>query len=127
MEMDPWVVSDVLRPNLEWTGFLDNAVIHTVRVETYLERTKDAPFDYISVTPPYMLVDYEILMKQISESSVIGDDSFVVGYLFFLILFYLSIVFFHIQIASVSYPRLSLYRLWSIRFELTCWKHVGAL
>ncbi|CAI9283248.1 unnamed protein product [Lactuca saligna] len=83
VEMDPWVVSDVLRPNLEWTGFLDNSVIHTVRVETYFERIKessgkDGPFDYISVTPPYMEVDYEILMKQISESSVIGDDSFVV-------------------------------------------------
>ncbi|XP_071731089.1 uncharacterized protein [Rutidosis leptorrhynchoides] len=78
VEMDRWVVSDVLRPNLEWTGFVDNAVIHTVRVETYLDRTKDAPFDYISVTPPYMLVDYEILMKQISESSVIGDNSFIV-------------------------------------------------
>lgn len=80
MEMDPWVVSDVLRPNLEWTGFLDNSIIHTVRVETYLERTKDNSFDYISVTPPYMLVDYEILMKQISESSVIGDDSFIVSH-----------------------------------------------
>lgn len=34
--MDPWVVSDVLRPNLEWTGFLDVSVIHTVRVETFL-------------------------------------------------------------------------------------------
>ncbi|PWA96827.1 methyltransferase [Artemisia annua] len=78
VEMDPWVVSDVLRPNLEWTGFLENSVIHTLRVETYLERTKDKPFDYISVTPPYMLVDYEILMKQITESSVIGDDSFIV-------------------------------------------------
>ncbi|KAK1432832.1 hypothetical protein QVD17_09734 [Tagetes erecta] len=78
VEMDPWVVSDVLRPNLEWTGFLDNSVIHTVRVETYLERTKDDPFDYISVTPPYMLVNYDDLMKQISESSVIGNDSFIV-------------------------------------------------
>lgn len=83
VEMDPWVVSDVLRPNLEWTGFLDNSVIHTVRVETYLERArecagKDGPFDYISVTPPYTQVDYKILMNQISESSVIGDDSFIV-------------------------------------------------
>ncbi|KAI3670020.1 hypothetical protein L6452_41593 [Arctium lappa] len=83
VEMDPWVVSNVLRPNLEWTGFLDNSVIHTVRVETYLERAresagKDGPFDYISVTPPYTQVDYKILMNQISESSVIGDDSFVV-------------------------------------------------
>ena len=101
MEMDTWVVSDVLRPNLEWTGFLENSVIHTLRVETYLERTKDKPFDYISVTPPYMLVDYEILMKQITESSVIGDDSFIVRFifLFFIYLFFnsffLSIMFFH--------------------------------
>lgn len=36
--MDPWVVSDVLRPNLEWTGFLDVSVIHTVRVEVFLAR-----------------------------------------------------------------------------------------
>lgn len=38
MEMDPWVVSDILRPNLECTGFLEAAVIHTVRVEDFLER-----------------------------------------------------------------------------------------
>ena len=38
VEMDPWVVSNVLRPNLEWTGFLDVSVIHTVRVENLLER-----------------------------------------------------------------------------------------
>uniref|UniRef100_M1A9F4 Methyltransferase n=1 Tax=Solanum tuberosum TaxID=4113 RepID=M1A9F4_SOLTU len=40
VEMDPWVVSDVLRPNLEWTGFLDASVIHTVRVESFLERAE---------------------------------------------------------------------------------------
>jgi hypothetical protein len=40
IEMDPWVVSDVLRPNLEWTGFLDVSVIHTVRVEKFLERAE---------------------------------------------------------------------------------------
>lgn len=31
-------MSDVLRPNIEWTGFLDFAVIHTIRVENFLER-----------------------------------------------------------------------------------------
>lgn len=36
VEMDPWVVSEVLRPNLESTGFLDFSVIHTVRVENFL-------------------------------------------------------------------------------------------
>ena len=38
VEMDPWVVSNVLQPNLEWTGFLDVSVIHPVRVENFLEQ-----------------------------------------------------------------------------------------
>lgn len=38
--MDPWVVSNVLQPNLESTGFLDVSVIHTVRVENFLERAE---------------------------------------------------------------------------------------
>ncbi|KAL0014177.1 hypothetical protein SO802_001246 [Lithocarpus litseifolius] len=83
VEMDPWVVSDVLRPNLECTGFLDVSVIHTVRVENFLERAeqfvgKGGPFDYISVTPPYTEVDYGMLMGQISKSPLIGEDTFVV-------------------------------------------------
>ena len=40
VEMDPWVVSNVLQPNLECTGFLDVSVIHTVRVESFLERAE---------------------------------------------------------------------------------------
>ncbi|KAF7130670.1 hypothetical protein RHSIM_Rhsim10G0029400 [Rhododendron simsii] len=83
VEMDPSVVSDVLRPNLEWTGFLDVSVIHTVRVETFLEGAarsvgKDGPFNYISVTPPYTEVDYAVLMDQVSKSSLVGEDTFIV-------------------------------------------------
>ncbi|KAL6960680.1 hypothetical protein U1Q18_038444 [Sarracenia purpurea var. burkii] len=83
VEMDPWVVSDVLRPNLEWTGFLDVSVVHTVRVENFLQQAeqivgKYGPFDYISVTPPYTEVDYAILMDQVSKSSLIGEDTFIV-------------------------------------------------
>ncbi|XP_054800641.1 uncharacterized protein LOC129304843 [Prosopis cineraria] len=83
VEMDPWVVSDVLRPNLEQTEFLDASVIHTVRVENFLERAEkfvgdSSPFDYISVTPPYTQVDYGVLMRQISESLLIGEDTFIV-------------------------------------------------
>nr|XP_009766049.1 PREDICTED: uncharacterized protein LOC104217480 isoform X2 [Nicotiana sylvestris] len=82
VEMDPWVVSDVLRPNLEWTGFLDVSVIHTVRVESFLERAENflgegGSFDYISVTPPYAAVDYSILMNQISKSSAVGENTFI--------------------------------------------------
>ncbi|KAL0450605.1 UNVERIFIED_CONTAM: putative rRNA methyltransferase YlbH [Sesamum latifolium] len=83
VEMDPWVVSDVLRPNLESTGFVDFSVIHSVRVEIFLQNAerfvgKDGVFDYISVTPPYMLVDYAVLMDQVSNSSVVGENTFIV-------------------------------------------------
>lgn len=83
VEMDPWVISDVLRPNLESTGFLEASTIHTARVETFLKDAerfvgKDGTFDYISITPPYMLVDYAVLMDQISNSSVVGQNTFIV-------------------------------------------------
>ncbi|CAH9122717.1 unnamed protein product [Cuscuta epithymum] len=83
VEMDPWVVSDVLRPNLESTGFLHVSVIHNVRVENFLEQAvhlveKYGAFDYVSVTPPYAEVDYGILMHQVANSSVVGDDTFIV-------------------------------------------------
>ncbi|XP_043707842.1 putative rRNA methyltransferase YlbH isoform X2 [Telopea speciosissima] len=83
VEMDPWVVSKVLRPNLEWTGFLDVSMIHTVRVENFLERAeqfvdKNGQVDYISVTPPYTVVDYSILMGQLSSSALVGENTFIV-------------------------------------------------
>ncbi|XP_022774462.1 uncharacterized protein LOC111316667 [Durio zibethinus] len=83
VEIDPWVVSNVLRPNLECTGFLDVSVIHTVRVENFLEQAdrfvdSSGPFDYISVTPPYAQVDYGSLMAQISKSTIVGEDTFIV-------------------------------------------------
>ncbi|OMO52774.1 RNA methyltransferase, RsmD [Corchorus olitorius] len=83
VEMDPWVISNVLRPNLEWTGFLDVSVIHPVRVESFLDQAErfvgsNGPFDYISVTPPYTQVDYGTLMAQISNSAIVGEDTFIV-------------------------------------------------
>ncbi|XP_047317308.1 putative rRNA methyltransferase YlbH [Impatiens glandulifera] len=82
VEMDPWVISQVLQPNLEWTSFLDESIIHAVRVEKFLEQSvqvvgKYGTFDYISVTPPYTQVDYGVLMDQISKSSVVGEDTFI--------------------------------------------------
>lgn len=40
VEMDPWVVSEVLKPNLEWTGFLDVSVIHMARVENFIQNAE---------------------------------------------------------------------------------------
>ncbi|XP_020519777.1 uncharacterized protein LOC18429306 isoform X2 [Amborella trichopoda] len=82
IEMDPWVVSEVLRPNLECTGFLDVSVIHTIRVENFLGQAEQFPgkfgtFDYISVTPPYTEVNYSVLMDQLSRSPLVGKDTFI--------------------------------------------------
>ncbi|KAG5621660.1 hypothetical protein H5410_006878 [Solanum commersonii] len=38
---------------------------------------EDGSFDYISVTPPYAVVDYSILMDQISKSSIVGENTFI--------------------------------------------------
>ena len=48
----------------------------------FLFAGKDGPFDYISVTPPYEQVDYAVLMRQISDSALIGDDTFIVSIVF---------------------------------------------
>ena len=40
---------------------------------------RDKTFDFISVTPPYMEVNYETLMDQISKSALIGEDTFIVS------------------------------------------------
>ncbi|KAJ8420981.1 hypothetical protein Cgig2_012959 [Carnegiea gigantea] len=82
VEMDQWVVSNVLQPNLQSTGFRDVSIIHAVAVENFLTQAQrfvgnDVTFDYISVTPPYMEVDYGLLMGQISDSSLAGENTFI--------------------------------------------------
>lgn len=56
------------------TMFLSSILIHRYLIVV----GKDAAFDYISVTPPYMLVDYEVLMNQVSNSPVVGENTFIV-------------------------------------------------
>jgi hypothetical protein len=41
VEMDPWVVSEVLDPNLAVTGFQDQTVVHISPVETLLEQAAE--------------------------------------------------------------------------------------
>uniref|UniRef100_A0A0A9CQT5 Uncharacterized protein n=1 Tax=Arundo donax TaxID=35708 RepID=A0A0A9CQT5_ARUDO len=82
VEMDPWVISEVLKPNLECTGFLDVSHIHMLRVENFLanaekSKGKYPSFDYISVTPPYLEVNYSTLLDQLSRSPLVGKDCFI--------------------------------------------------
>ncbi|KAG8098070.1 hypothetical protein GUJ93_ZPchr0013g37822 [Zizania palustris] len=82
VEMDPWVVSEVLKPNLECTGFLDVSHIHMLRVENFLANAEKSSgnypsFDYISVTPPYVEVNYSTLLAQLARSPLVGEDCFI--------------------------------------------------
>ena len=56
--MDAWVVSNVLQPNLQCTGFLDVSVIHTVSVENFLTQAQRFVGLYLSeVNFGYACVD----------------------------------------------------------------------
>lgn len=82
VEMDPWVISEVLKPNLECTGFIDVSHIHMLRVEKFLDNAEKSQgkypsFDYISVTPPYLEVNYSTLLAQLARSPLVGKDCFI--------------------------------------------------
>lgn len=82
VEMDPWVISEVLKPNLECTGFIDVSQIHMLRVEKFLANAEKShgkypSFDYISVTPPYLEVNYSTLLAQLARSPLVGKDCFI--------------------------------------------------
>eukprot|EP00249_Psilotum_nudum_P012703 c23932_g1_i1 orf=90-1064(+) len=83
VELDPWVVAEVLKPNLEATHFKPHSVIHKMAVEAFLEQSLKpncelGSFDYISVTPPYEAVDYNLLMGHLAISSLVGADTWMV-------------------------------------------------
>ncbi|KAM3294203.1 hypothetical protein ACQJBY_037227 [Aegilops geniculata] len=82
VELDPWVISEVLKPNLDCTGFLDTSHIHMLRVENFLDNAEKSKgrypsFDYISVTPPYVEVNYSTLLDQLARSPLVGEDCFI--------------------------------------------------
>eukprot|EP00210_Caulerpa_lentillifera_P004807 g4589.t1 len=86
IEMDQWVVSTVLRKNIEELDCVDRASIRTmvcVKVEDYLDRLiklpeySTGPFDFVSVCPPYLQVSYPELQKQLNDSGVLHDNTII--------------------------------------------------
>jgi 16S rRNA G966 N2-methylase RsmD len=81
--MDPWVVKKCLDPNITSTGFADQAIVHTSKAEDFLSRAQKAKnfvggaFDFISITPPYMLVSYPQIFDLLEGSPVIGESTIV--------------------------------------------------
>jgi 16S rRNA G966 N2-methylase RsmD len=84
VENDPWVIKKVLDPNVTSTGFKPLAVVHQEKVEDFLVRSNQTPalvggaFDFVSVTPPYLLVSYPELYDLLDESPLIHNGSTVI-------------------------------------------------
>lgn len=57
---------------------INQVTILSVAILNVLHAGNSGSFDYISVTPPYTQVDYGVLMRKISESVLIGEDTFIV-------------------------------------------------
>lgn len=84
VEMDPWVIGKCLNPNLESAGLNERAIVHQSSVEDFLRRSLEVPsfaggpFDYISVTPPYMLVSYTELYDLLDQSALVHDRTVLI-------------------------------------------------
>ena len=85
VELDPWVIQNCLRKNLDHTQCADQAAIHNMTVEAYLGEAEKglrlaggAAFDMISVCPPYEKVSYPDLMATLERSPLVKPGTFLV-------------------------------------------------
>jgi 16S rRNA (guanine(966)-N(2))-methyltransferase RsmD len=84
IELDPWVVTNVLEPNLELTSVAAKAAVHQMRAEDFLKKAAATPrfaggaFDFVSVCPPYLLVSYPELFSLLEESPLLHAGSHVI-------------------------------------------------
>ena len=83
VEMDPWVVSHVLRKNLATLGVDAATKVHTAKVETFLEqharsaKAVGGAFDFVSFCPPYYRVSYPDLLLQLDASPLIAEHTVI--------------------------------------------------
>jgi len=85
VELDPWIIQNCLRRNLEHTQCATEAMVHTMTVETYLSEAEKnlriaggSAFDMISVCPPYDKVSYPELMACLERSPLVKPGTLLV-------------------------------------------------
>jgi 16S rRNA G966 N2-methylase RsmD len=84
VEMSPWVVKRCLGPNIQAANFGSQSVVHQMKAEDFLRRSfkgmsfAGGPFDFISVTPPYMLVSYPELYDLLDKSCLLHERSVLI-------------------------------------------------
>ena len=83
VEMDPWVVSHVLRKNIATLGVDAATKVHTAKVETFLAqharsaKAVGGAFDFVSFCPPYYRVSYPDLLLQLDASPLIAEHTVI--------------------------------------------------
>ena len=83
VEMDPWVVSHVLRKNIATLGVDAATKVHTAKVETFLAqharsaKAVGGAFDFVSFCPPYYRVSYPDLLLQLDASPLIAEHTLI--------------------------------------------------
>lgn len=81
VEMDPWVVRNVLGKNILSCDFRTASTCHTAKVEDFLRRAgaspsfAGGPFDFISMCPPYLLVSYPELFTLLAASRLLKPST----------------------------------------------------
>lgn len=83
VEMDPWVVASVLKPNaaaVAAAAEVEPSVtrFHTTTAQAFMERYQGSGYDYVSVCPPYVKVEYGELLSQVASSNVLHEHSVVI-------------------------------------------------
>lgn len=81
VEMDPWVVRNVLGKNIMTCGFRAASTCHTAKVEDFLRRACASPsfaggaFDFVSMCPPYLLVSYPELFTLLDAAKLLKPST----------------------------------------------------
>lgn len=85
VELDPWVITNCLRRNLEHTRTGEAATVHAMTVEAFIAEAEKslrlaggAAFDFISVCPPYEKVSYPELMASLERSPLVKPGTLLV-------------------------------------------------
>jgi 16S rRNA G966 N2-methylase RsmD len=83
VECDAWTICKCLKPNIDAANFQSSSVVHTDRVEEFLKRSTKmptlagGPFQFVSVTPPYMAVSYPEIYDLLEATPLVTAESVV--------------------------------------------------
>jgi 16S rRNA (guanine(966)-N(2))-methyltransferase RsmD len=85
VELDPWIIANCLQRNLEHTRTAAASTVHSTTVEAFIAAAAvnlriagGAPFDFISVCPPYEKVSYSELLASLEASPMVVPGTLLI-------------------------------------------------